>query len=229
MQCWCWSQSFVSLNISAESVKKNWGGKHFQIIQKLLGKTGVVPKLLVIINFLRHSGRNAPRPLVLELYSCSKTMQKISEHVLLGPSAVSKYFNYFPSSIAGYNTSLSNTGYFQEAKHCLENIFMQLYTRTSLFWDKNSKMLRLVNNSLEDPPPHVAQTVGLLLFFSSRFCGSRWLVAALIQFSQRAAIDFSDKNLMFSLFSIFQGLFSFFLQVTLTKEYAKQARKQDAN
>ena len=60
----------------------------------------------MIINFLRHSGRNAPRPLVLELYSCSKTMEKISEHVLLGPSAVSKYFNYFPSSIAGYNTSL---------------------------------------------------------------------------------------------------------------------------
>ena len=183
----------------------------------------------MIINFLRHSGRNAPRPLVLELYSCSKTMQKISEHVLLGPSAVSKYFNYFPSSIAGYNTSLSNTGYFQEAKHCLENIFMQLYTRTSLFWDKNSKMLRLVNNSLEDPPPHVAQTVGLLLFFSSRFCGSRWLVA-LIQFSQEAANCFSDKNLIFSFFFFnFLRFIFFLLQVILTKEYAKQARKQDAN
>ena len=36
---------------------------------------------------------------VLKLYSCSKTMQKNSRHVLLRPSAVSKYFNYFPSTI----------------------------------------------------------------------------------------------------------------------------------
>ena len=155
-------------------------------------------------------------------------MQKISEHVLLGPSAVSKYFNYFPSSIAGYNTSLSNTGYFQEAKHCLENIFMQLYTRTSLFWDKNSKMLRLVNNSLEDPPPHVAQTVGLLLFFSSQFCGSRRLLVALIQFSQKAANDFSDKNLMFSLFQFFKVYFLFTASVfdQRVRETSAEARCQ---
>ena len=83
---------------------------------------------------------------------------------------------------------------------------------------------------LEDPPPHVAQTVGLLLFFSSRFCGSRWLLLALIQFCQKAANDFSDKNLIFSFFFFNFLRFIFSLpQVTLTKEYAKQARKQDAN
>ena len=64
---------------------------------------------------------------------------------------------------------------------------------------------------LEDPPPHVAQTVGLLLFFSSRFCGSRWLVA-LIQFSQKAAND-----LKFSLYSFFEGLFPFYCKLLWPK------------
>ena len=61
---------------------------------------------------------------------------------------------------------------------------------------------------LEDPPPPVAQTVRLLLFFSSQFCGSRWLVA-LIQFCQKAVNDFSDKNLMFSWFQFFKVYFLF--------------------